>query len=266
MKNCYKTIIMLTMAVVLFLVIPTPLEVTAKTISTVNADISANQITVSGTAEAGTAACVVLVYDQSGTTLQAMETCQVGKDNTYSYTLTREFAPGSYLIKVADYEGGEYASTTAVIAGNTDPEDGGDSDITSDDGGDDASEEISTEEKVAVAVEYTVAKGDTLSKIAKKNDLTLSVLLALNPQIKNPNRIYPGQKIVVGHTTKMVTGQIAGNTAATSADAEYYVVQKGDFLYRIARKNGLSLAGLASLNPEVMSQKYIYPGQKIRIK
>ena len=36
---------------------------------------------------------------------------------------------------------------------------------------------------------YTVKKGDTLSKIA------LNQILALNPEIKNPNLIYVGQKI-----------------------------------------------------------------------
>lgn len=45
---------------------------------------------------------------------------------------------------------------------------------------------------------YTVVKGDMLWKIAKKFNLTLDQLLALNPQIKNRNLIYVGQKIVVG--------------------------------------------------------------------
>lgn len=277
MKNFYKKMMMLTMAVILCLAIPTPFKVTAQTINGVSANVSSNKITVSGTAQAGTVACVILVYDQSGATLQAMETCAVAEDNTYSYTLTQEFAAGSYLIKAADYEGGAYASTTAVIAENTNPGGGNsnpsenngstaDNNDTSD-SNDSSSTEAPKEEKVTVAVEYTVVKGDTLSKIAKKNNLTLSALLAMNPQIKNPNRIYPGQKIVVSHTTKTVTAQTAGNVAATTpANAEYYVVQKGDFLSRIARKNGISLTQLAALNPEVMKQKYIYAGQKIRVK
>ena len=89
----------------------------------------------------------------------------------------------------------------------------------------------------------------------------------MNPQIKNANRIYPGQKIVVGHTTKTVTGQTTGNSKVTiPSTAVYYAVQKGDSLYRIARKNGISMTQLAALNPEVMRQKYIYTGQKIRVK
>ena len=42
---------------------------------------------------------------------------------------------------------------------------------------------------------YIVKKGDTLSAIAVKHHTTLKNLLALNPQIKNPNLIYPGDAI-----------------------------------------------------------------------
>lgn len=42
---------------------------------------------------------------------------------------------------------------------------------------------------------YKVKKGDTLSKIAKANGVTLKALIAANPQIKNPNLIYPNQII-----------------------------------------------------------------------
>lgn len=48
---------------------------------------------------------------------------------------------------------------------------------------------------------YTVAKGDTMAKIASKHNLTLSQLQALNPQIKNISRIYVGDKLVVGVVT-----------------------------------------------------------------
>jgi hypothetical protein len=45
---------------------------------------------------------------------------------------------------------------------------------------------------------YTVVPNDTLSKIAQWNGMTLTQLLALNPQITNPNLIHPGEQIVVG--------------------------------------------------------------------
>lgn len=42
---------------------------------------------------------------------------------------------------------------------------------------------------------YTVAAGDCLWNIAAANDMTLSALIALNPQIKNPNLIYAGDLV-----------------------------------------------------------------------
>ena len=42
---------------------------------------------------------------------------------------------------------------------------------------------------------YTVKKGDTLWGIAKRYGVTLSALIAANPQIKNPNLIYPGNQV-----------------------------------------------------------------------
>jgi len=42
---------------------------------------------------------------------------------------------------------------------------------------------------------HTVVKGDILGKIAEKNKMSVQDLLKLNPDIKDPNRIYPGQNI-----------------------------------------------------------------------
>lgn len=44
---------------------------------------------------------------------------------------------------------------------------------------------------------YTVKSGDTLWGIAKKYDITLNQIIALNPQIKNPNLISVGQVVNV---------------------------------------------------------------------
>ncbi len=44
---------------------------------------------------------------------------------------------------------------------------------------------------------YVIAKGDTISKIAKKFGLTQEELLAANPQIKNPDKIGIGDEITI---------------------------------------------------------------------
>ncbi|MEK4080547.1 CAP domain-containing protein [Solibacillus sp. FSL K6-1126] len=47
----------------------------------------------------------------------------------------------------------------------------------------------------ASAATYTVKSGDTLWKIASKNQIGLSELISLNPTLKNPDMIYVGEKI-----------------------------------------------------------------------
>lgn len=42
---------------------------------------------------------------------------------------------------------------------------------------------------------YIVRKGDTLWGIAKRYGVALTALIAANPQIKNPNLIYPGDRV-----------------------------------------------------------------------
>ncbi|MFN5318369.1 MAG: glycerophosphodiester phosphodiesterase family protein [Bacteroidia bacterium] len=44
---------------------------------------------------------------------------------------------------------------------------------------------------------YIVKSGDTLSKIASKNDISLKTLLKLNSTLKKDSKIYPGQKIKI---------------------------------------------------------------------
>lgn len=48
---------------------------------------------------------------------------------------------------------------------------------------------------------YTVRWGDTLGNIAAANGVTLSALLAANPQIWSPSLIYPGQVITIPATS-----------------------------------------------------------------
>ncbi len=66
---------------------------------------------------------------------------------------------------------------------------------------------------VAEAASYTVKRGDTLSAIAVAQKTTVKALVALNPKITNPDRIYVGQVI----TTSAETGATANEPAQTPA-------------------------------------------------
>ena len=49
----------------------------------------------------------------------------------------------------------------------------------------------------AEAEVYIVRKGDTLCGIAKRHGVALTELIGANPQIKNPNLIYPGDRVIL---------------------------------------------------------------------
>ncbi|WP_050069739.1 glycoside hydrolase family 25 protein [Anaerosalibacter massiliensis] len=97
---------------------------------------------------------------------------------------------------------------------------------------------------------YTVKKGDNLSTIAKKYGTTVNNLVEIN-NIKNPNLIYPGQKI-----------KISGNIA--SKKSTIYTVKKGDNLSNISKRYNTTVNKLVKLN-NIKNPNLIYPGQKIRI-
>jgi len=44
---------------------------------------------------------------------------------------------------------------------------------------------------------YTVRSGDSMSGIAARHGVSLSALERANPQVKNPNLIYPGQRLTI---------------------------------------------------------------------
>ena len=59
------------------------------------------------------------------------------------------------------------------------------------------SSETVAAEQGKTAVYHTVVKGDALWDLARKYGVSLSELISWNPQIKNPNLIYPGEKVRV---------------------------------------------------------------------
>ena len=48
---------------------------------------------------------------------------------------------------------------------------------------------------------YIVKSGDTMWKIASRNQVGISEIISANPQVKNPAMIYPGQKLTIPTVT-----------------------------------------------------------------
>ena len=98
---------------------------------------------------------------------------------------------------------------------------------------------------------YTVQKGDSLWSIAKQYGVSLESLIKANPQIKDPNKIYPGQQIRV--------------PVSDSGELFAYTVKKGDTMWSIAKRFGVSLESLIRANPKIKDPNKIYPGQTVYV-
>jgi putative chitinase len=58
---------------------------------------------------------------------------------------------------------------------------------------------------------HTVRSGDTLSAIARQNGVSLQALIQANPQITNPNLIYPGQAVTIPAGGSASSGGVVGS-------------------------------------------------------
>lgn len=109
---------------------------------------------------------------------------------------------------------------------------------------------------------YVVRWGDTLRKIGARLGISVTDLIAANPQLWNPNLIYPGQVInLPGSSSYNYTGYSYSGWGSPST----YTVQWGDTLRIIAARYGTSVDNLLALNPQIWNPHWIYAGQVIRI-
>ena len=109
---------------------------------------------------------------------------------------------------------------------------------------------------------YTVKGGDTLYGISRKFGMSLSQLISSNG-ISTSSIIRPGQTLrVVGGEASSTVVRTSTSTARTSGGN--YVVQAGDTLYSIARRSGMSLNSLLTLNG-LSQSSIIYPGQSLTV-
>lgn len=129
------------------------------------------------------------------------------------------------------------AAQNYILINDGSNNDNGGSGSGSDSGSSSASDGVVVTAGTIQTITYTVQPGDTLSKIAKKYlgnaALWRKIYEDNKATIKNPNIIRVGQKLIInlpGTTTAVST------TAVASSNANTYVVQPGDNLWKIARK------------------------------
>lgn len=122
-----------------------------------------------------------------------------------------------------------------------------------------ATEYSSTPTTSSSNTEYVVKQGDTLYSISEKYGLNVDKLMALNG-------ITDASEVAVGRRLKLGEGEVytlSPSDTETTASATTYTVQKGDTLYSISRKYGLSVNELKRKNG--LSSNLIGIGQVLKV-
>jgi LysM repeat protein len=97
---------------------------------------------------------------------------------------------------------------------------------------------------------YIVQRGDTLFSIARRYGVTVDALMAYNSL--SSTTIYVGQRLLIP------TGQVPGPGQPVS-----HIVQRGETLYSIARRYGVTVDALVAANR--LTSTSIYVGQRLVI-
>lgn len=125
--------------------------------------------------------------------------------------------------------------------------------------------------EVVADATYVVEKGDNLTQIAQKHNVTVAQLKDLN-KLDNEN-LQLGQKLIVKASENQVVADVEAVKEAAKKEQrkrEYdqikeYVVQKGDSLMSISKKHpGSSVAEIKKLNN--IKNDNIQPGMKLKIQ
>ncbi|EDM44474.1 hypothetical protein SCB49_12920 [unidentified eubacterium SCB49] len=120
-------------------------------------------------------------------------------------------------------------------------------------------------EVVSAASTHIISKGETLYSISKKYNTSIAELKALNPDI-SLDTLSVDQEIRVSEVTEQVVANkdSVNEVEAVASKSSTYEVQKGDTLYSISRKFGISVSDLTRLNS--LTSNTLSIGQTLNIK
>lgn len=101
---------------------------------------------------------------------------------------------------------------------------------------------------------HVVQPGENLFRIGLRYGVTVDALVTANG-LGNPNHVWVGQRLIIPSSD---------NSAPDSPSSRVHIVQRGENLFRIALRYGLSYQALATANG-IVNPNQIYVGQRLRI-
>lgn len=113
---------------------------------------------------------------------------------------------------------------------------------------------------IAGCYEYRIQRGDSLSGVASRYAIPVSVVRALNPAVTDPSTIVVGRILYLGRDPFLRLPPCTDRP-----DCSLYVVRPGDRLSTIAGRFGLTLEAVLAANPEITDANTIRSGQQIRL-
>ena len=111
---------------------------------------------------------------------------------------------------------------------------------------------------------YVVKEGDTLYSISKKYDVSVDSIKKLNNLINN--NLYVGQKLLINNTysNNIISGSSCFGEGYSEIKYLTHTVKKGDNLYDLSKKYGVSIESIKKLNDLINNNLSI--GQVLKIK
>lgn len=125
--------------------------------------------------------------------------------------------------------------------------------------------QIPPEERVTF-LEHAVAKGETLTHIARYYGVSVDDLLAANPRVQ-PRRLQIGQRVVVPKAPSVRDRLRAAETAAVGGEGDrvmVYSVRPGDTISAIAARHKVAIGDLLRWNGLAVDA-IIHPGDEVKI-
>lgn len=114
-------------------------------------------------------------------------------------------------------------------------------------------------------LEHVVTRGQTLSHIASRYGVSVTAIRASNNNV-NPKRLQIGQKLIIPRSGQATTRVASAAPAAVSRPADGPVtvtVRRGDTLWTIARRHGVTTGQLMAMNN--LSSSVIHPGDRLTV-